>query len=80
VDGLPNPPDFQTFQFGPEWTGLTEVRFLCTDPKYGPGVVVGNSFDNIQVSPIPEPTSSALLLLGVGLVRGCRSKARGQQL
>lgn len=57
--------DFQTFQFGPEWSGLTRVEI----PTFG------WSLDNLVVS-IPEPASGMLLglgLLGMSLFRRPRA-------
>jgi hypothetical protein len=56
IDGTGPLADFQTFNFGSGWTGLTRVEV----PGYG------WSLDNLVVA-VPEPTSGALLLLG-GLV------------
>jgi hypothetical protein len=51
--------DFQTFHFGPEWTGLTRVEIST----------IGWSQDNWVVS-VPEPASGLLLLAGgVALLR-----------
>ena len=45
--------DFQTFQFGPDWTGLTRVEIPT----------IGWSLDNLVVS-VPEPASGLLVLTG----------------
>ena len=55
MDGTGPLADFQTFQFGPEWSGLTRVEI----PTFG------WSLDNLVVS-IPEPASG--LLVGLGLL------------
>ncbi len=49
--------DFQTFYFGPEFSGLTRVEI----PTFG------WSLDNLVIA-IPEPGGGVLLLLGAGLV------------
>jgi hypothetical protein len=56
IDGTGPLADFETFHFGPEWSGLTRVEI----PTYG------WSLDNLVVF-IPEPSAVALLLVG-GLV------------
>jgi hypothetical protein len=53
IDGDGPLADFQTFYFGPEFSGLTRVEI----PTYG------WSLDNLSVF-IPEPSPSALLLAG----------------
>jgi hypothetical protein len=53
IDGTGPMADFQTFQFGAEFSGLTRVGI----PAYG------WSLDNLFVS-VPEPSSFALLLAG----------------
>ncbi len=59
IDGTGPLADFQTFQFGPEFTGLTRVEI----PTYG------WSLDNLYLSiSIPEPAAGGLLLLGAALV------------
>jgi hypothetical protein len=77
-DSLPNPPDFQSFTLGPQWTGLTEVRFLTTVASF-PGIPLGASFDNIQVSGVPEPAVLTLTLPGLALWwwKRRRSRTRG---
>jgi hypothetical protein len=57
IDGTGPLADFQTFHFGPEFTGLTRVEI----PTYG------WSLDNLFVS-IPEPASGLLLLTAAGLL------------
>ena len=56
IDGTGPLADFQTFQFGPEFSGLTRVEI----PTYG------WSLDNLVLS-VPEPSSVSLLFVG-GLV------------
>lgn len=60
IDGTGPLADFETFQFGPEWSGLARVE-IPTD---------GWSLDNLVVS-IPEPGTWALLILG-GILFGWR--------
>lgn len=57
IDGPGGARDFQTFRFGPEFTGLSRVEI----PTYG------WSLDNI-VFAVPEPSAAALLLLGGGML------------
>ena len=59
IDGTGPQPDFQTFHFGTDWSGLTRVEFPNS----------GWSMDNLLVS-IPEPSSLALLLWGGALALG----------
>jgi hypothetical protein len=66
VDALPDPPDFQSFVFSPEWNGLVEVRFLTSDSVYS-FVRMGTSFDNLLLSPVPEPSAIAITLSGLGM-------------
>lgn len=55
IDGTGLLADFQTFYFGPEFSGLSRVEV----PVYG------WSLDNLQVSyGVPEPPTGVLLLLG----------------
>jgi hypothetical protein len=55
IDGTGPLADFQTFNFGSGWTGLTRVEV----PGYG------WSLDNLVVGvAVPEPASGALLLAG----------------
>jgi len=60
IDGTGPLADFQTFQFGPEWSGLSRVEI--------PTALW--SLDNLVVS-IPEPGTWALLILG-SVLAGCR--------
>lgn len=57
IDGTGPLVDFETFQFGPQWRGLTRVEI----PTYG------WSLDNLYVS-VPEPGTSALIVLGAALL------------
>ena len=52
IDGTGPLADFQTFYFGPEWSGLTRVEI----PTYG------WSLDNLVV--VPEPGTGVLLIGG----------------
>lgn len=66
IDGTGPLADFQTFYFGPEMSGLYEVRIP----------VAGWSLDNL-VFAIPEPSITGLLAFGVLLAAGFRlRKAR----
>ncbi len=53
IDGTGPLADFETFQFGSEWSGLTRVEI----PTFG------WSLDNLVVA-VPEPSAGALLLAG----------------
>jgi hypothetical protein len=63
IDGTGALADFQTFNFGPEFSGLTRVEI----PTYG------WSLDNLVVS-VPEPGTFALLMLGMGIAAIWRFK------
>jgi hypothetical protein len=52
---------FQTYNFGPDWSGLTRVEI----PTYG------WSLDNVVIS-IPEPSTGALLVIAVMAFGFCR--------
>src|SRR5205807_4626168 len=52
---------FQTYNFGPDWSGLTRVEI----PTYG------WSLDNAVIS-IPEPSTGALLVIAVIAFGSCR--------
>lgn len=67
IDGTGPLADFQTFQFGSQWNGLTRVEI----PTYG------WSLDNLVVS-IPEPGTGALIILGaaVGALRCFKRRKR----
>jgi hypothetical protein len=53
IDGSGPLTDFETFYFGPEWSGLTHVEILT----------IAWSLDNLVVA-IPEPSSVVLVLSG----------------
>ncbi|RME95895.1 MAG: PEP-CTERM sorting domain-containing protein, partial [Verrucomicrobia bacterium] len=63
---------FETFQFGPEFSGLTRV---VIEELEGPP---GWSLDNLVFRPVPEPSSVALLGLGVGWLWRRRRQWRGK--
>lgn len=66
VDGTAGPAaDFETFQFSPQWSGLSRVEI----PTYG------WSLDNLVVI-IPEPRTGALITLGavIGALRWCKRR------
>ena len=65
IDGTGPVADFQTFYFGPEFSGLTRVEI----PTFG------WSLDNLVVS-VPEPTSTMLFLPGGLLLWRLRRKCR----
>ena len=65
-DGPGGADDFQTFGFGPEWSGLTAVRFQGVAGHFASRISIG--FDNVVVTTVPEPTS--LVLLGTSLMFG----------
>jgi hypothetical protein len=66
IDGTGPLADFQTFHFGPEFTGLTRVEI----PAYG------WSLDNLFIT-VPEPSSAAILIFST--VGFCLQAARRQQ-
>ena len=53
-------PDFETFHFGPEFSGLSYVEILHQPP------FTSYSLDNVVVL-VPEPATSALFLVGMFL-------------
>lgn len=57
IDGSGPLADFETFTFGPEFSGLTRVEI----PTFG------WSLDNLAVA-IPEPNNISLMLVGGGIV------------
>jgi hypothetical protein len=70
MDGGGPLADFQTFQFGPAWSGLARVEIPT----------MGWSLDNLVIS-IPEPSCGALLLLGAAgcwLLRRREGSAKSQ--
>jgi hypothetical protein len=65
IDGTGPLADFQTFHFGPEFSGLTRVEIPTA----------GWSLDNLSVS-VPEPTSGALLVVGALMLGATRLRNR----
>lgn len=65
IDGTGPLADFEAFQFGPEWYGLTRVEV----PSHG------WSLDNLVVA-VPEPGMWALLLAGTGFIGVLRRRGR----
>jgi hypothetical protein len=63
IDGTGPSTDFQTFEFGPQWSGLTRVEIPTP----------GWSLDNLVVS-IPEPSTRAVLLGGSLLFLALQSR------
>ena len=55
--------NFHTYYFGPEWNNLVRVDV----PYFG-------SLDNLRVSPVPEPSTFALALLGLGVFAFARRR------
>ena len=71
IDGTGPLADFQTFYFGPSFADLVRVEI----PTYG------WSLDNMVFSQVPEPATSALLLVGGLLLllgKGLRRRGVGQ--
>ena len=64
IDGTGPLQDFQTFQFGPEFSGLSRVEI----PTFG------WSLDNLVV--VPEPSTFALLIAGAPVVWALRRRRR----
>lgn len=61
------------------WTGdlaavLANVTSLTIKAEFHNGVSEIVGIDNIEVSPVPEPASAALLLAGLGMLAGLRRK------
>jgi PEP-CTERM putative exosortase interaction domain len=69
IDGTGPLADFETFYFGPEFRGLTRVEIPTYDW----------SLDNL-VATVPEPQTSALLLLGSVLISFRVFKRRFKQI
>jgi hypothetical protein len=67
LDGIKDGPggvnDFQSFLLPSAWTNLASVTFYGLTDAGGFGAI---SLDNIDVAPVPEPTT--MLLLGSGLI------------
>jgi hypothetical protein len=68
IDGTGPIADFQTFYFGPEFSGLTRVEI----PTYG------WSLDNLYVS-VPEPGTVALMIFGLVIAVGWGLKRTSRQ-
>jgi hypothetical protein len=68
-DGTGPLQDFQTFQLDPSFIHLGRVDFL--NARF--------SFDNAVISGVPEPSSGALMLLGVACALGCRRHRRTRE-
>jgi len=64
IDGSGPLADFETFYFGPEWSGLARVEIPTS----------GWSLDNLVLY-VPEPTTASLLALG-GLLLAARLPCR----
>ena len=59
IDGTGPLADFETFTFGPEFSGLTRVEIPT----------IGWSLDNLAVSlGVPEPGTGALLIVGAAVL------------
>ena len=67
IDGTGPIQDFQTFQFGPEFSGLTRVEI----PTFG------WSLDNLIVA-VPEPSTFALLIAGAPVLWVLRRRRRAR--
>lgn len=68
-DGAGGGDDFQTFLFGAGWTNLTSAVWSGRDQA---GLLASMSFDNINASTVPEPSTLLLLapaLLGLAVRR-----------
>jgi hypothetical protein len=65
IDGVGPLADFQTFHFGPEWSGLSRVE-IPTD---------GWSLDNLVLS-VPEPAPAGLMLGALGTLMTLRYRTR----
>ena len=65
IDGTGPIQDFQTFHFGPEFSGLTRVEI----PTFG------WSLDNMVVA-VPEPSTFALLIAGAPILWALRRRTR----
>ena len=65
VDGSDGRIDFETFSLGADWINLASARIVNTDPNSNQGLF---SVDNINIIPVPEPETYAMLLAGLGLM------------
>gem|GEM_PF-2421331 len=65
VDGSDGRIDFETFSLGADWINLVSARIVNTDPNANQGLF---SVDNINIIPVPEPETYAMLLAGLGLL------------
>ena len=65
VDGSGGRIDFETFSLGTDWINLVSARIVNTDPNSNQGLF---SVDNINIIPVPEPETYAMLLAGLGLL------------
>ena len=69
-DGLGGISDFETFTFGEDWKNLVKVEF-------GFGLTFDNIVLNNSATSVPEPTSLAILVLGLfGLFTSRKSRAK----
>lgn len=68
LDGINDGPggvtDFQTFSMPAGFSSLASVQFVGS----GGSLFNGFSLDNINVSPVPEPSAYVMLLAGLGLL------------